>query len=128
MKPKDRKWAQKAIKEGDAEVDIPEKFRVIKILEKHYGLHGLTGEAVVIPRTGWARFPDVFIKAHVPQIAILLHGDAPFHTEGSVKEAEVKLDYESAGVKLIIIWEALTDYTTEKIMEVLDDAGLQRVV
>ena len=127
MKPKNRKWAAKAIKEARGEIDIPEKFRVIELLRVYYGLHALTGEVCEIPRTKWCRYPDLFIKSTYPQIAILLHGDAPFHTEGSKSELSVMMDYDSIGVKLIIVWEALTNYEDEKILEVFDSAGLERI-
>ena len=120
------RFINEAKKHQEDEGDLEEKFRVIFLLKKYFGLHGLTGEAIAIPRTGWARFPDVFIPAHDPQIAILLHGDAPFHTERGRKEKGVEADYESAGVKLIVIWESTTKYKSEAILHVLDDAGLER--
>jgi len=128
MKPKNRKWAQRAIKESGGSTDLAEKFRVIYLLRDHYGLHGLTDEVVMIPRTCRARYPDILIKAREPQMAILLHGDAPFHTEGSETELNVKMDYDSAGVELIVIWEALTKYKPEEIMDALDAGGLKRIV
>jgi len=127
MKSKNRKWAQKAIKESGGNTDLDEKFRTIYLLRDHYGLHGLVDEVVFIPRNGKTRHPDILIKACDPQIAILLHGDAPWHTEGSETELNVKMDYDSAGVKLIIIWEALTQYKKERILEALDVGGLERI-
>ncbi len=128
MKPKNRKWAARAIKDASGETDMNEKFRVIKLLREVYGLHALTGEVLEIPRTKWYRYPDLFIPTVHPQIAILLHGDAPWHTEGSKSELSVMMDYDSIGVKLIIVWEALTNYEDKKILEVFDSAGLERLV
>ncbi len=112
---------KKMVDEGDTD----EKFRVIYILRQYYGLHGLTGEAVAIPRTGWARFPDVFVKACEPQIAILLHGAV--HMEDSWKEMKMHEDYKSAGVQVIVIWEALGGYSSESIIKALDEAGLKKI-
>lgn len=120
------KWIEYGQSQQEGESDLSEKFRTIYILHDHFGLYGLTGETVFIPSKGWPNFPDIFIPAHKPQIAIDLHGDAPFHSGGRRDQQRVE-EYKEAGVQYIIIWEVLTKYDANNIILALEEAGLKPV-
>jgi hypothetical protein len=116
-----RAFVHLANKNRDEESDIPDKFRVMKILRKHFKLPCLTGEALEIPGKNYARYPDIFVKNYDPQLAILLHGG--WHGYGEeVKEYDLRAraDYKllEPGVNLIEIYAAQTDqYSEKKIVE-----------
>lgn len=104
------------------ELDLDDKFKIIKILRNVYGLHGLTGEILMIDSES-CRLPDILIKGVRP---IVIELDGEWHGMGdqiSKKERDVQRDkdYESIGVKLVIINKELTDgYETKKVINVLD--------
>jgi len=123
-------WRHQAEKNRTSESDVPAKFKIINILRDQFGLHGLTGEALPIPGTGWARFPDVFIKSYNPQVAILLHGQGP-HGVGDIisqtqRDQEARQDYARLPeIKLIEIYSAKTNgYETEAVIWQLIESGL----
>jgi hypothetical protein len=110
------------------EKDIIEKFHVIQILRDFFGLHGLTGEVLMIDNES-CRMPDILIKRK-PITVIEL--DGLFHQWGEPiakleKDVNRDSDYNSIGVKLIIINEEATlGYATDKIIQVLEQNGLVR--
>lgn len=121
-----------ANKNRTEESDIPDKFRVIKMLKRHFNLPCLTGEALVIPGFNRARYPDIFIKNYDPNIAILLHGG--WHGYGELpRDYDVKasMDYArlAPGVRLIEIYAAQTDqYSEEKIVEHMVNLGFEDLI
>lgn len=121
-----------ANKNRTEESDIPDKFKVIKMLKRHFNLPCLTGEALPIPGTERARFPDIFVKNHDPNLAILLHGG--WHGYGEIKRKyDVKAadDYAklAPGVRLIEIYSEQTDgYSEEKIVEHMVALGFEDLI
>ena len=122
-----KSWVHLANKKRTSESDIPDKFRVIGYLKRHFGLPCLTGEALVIPGYNRARYPDIFVKNHNPHLAILLHGG--WHGYGELpKDYDVKasIDYArlAPGVRLIEIYAAQTDqYSEEGIVAHMEKEG-----
>lgn len=115
-----KSFVHTANKKRSSESDIPDKFRVIYMLRDHFELPCITGEALEIPGKQYARYPDIFVKNHHPQLAILLHGG--WHGDGEIKrEYDVKaaVDYALlSGIQLIEIYAAQTDqYSEEAIVE-----------
>ena len=121
-------YQQLAVRQRDGEKDIKEKFHVIDILREYFGLHGLTWEVVPIDNES-CRLPDLLIKGS-PLIVIEL--DGYYHQWGEPiakldKDVNRDSDYESVGVKLVIINKELTQgYETEKVIKVLEENGLKR--
>lgn len=119
-----------ANKNRTEESDIPDKFRVMKYLKRHFNMPCLTGEAFKIPGKNYARYPDIFIKNYHPNIAILLHGG--WHGYGEIiREYDVKaaVDYELLPMKLIEIYAAQTDdYSEEKIVEHMVALGFEDLI
>jgi len=110
---KNNKWINLAQKNSSGEGDLDEKFKTIYLIKELFGLYGLTGETVFIPDKSWPNFPDILIKAHIPEIAIDLHGDAPFHVE-SPRDIEREYEYSTTKVKYIVIYELLTGGYSDK--------------
>ena len=117
---KENKWRNLAQKNSSGEGDLDEKFTTIYLIKELFGLHGLTGETVEIPGNTYPNFPDIFIKDSLgANIAIDLHGDAPFHVD-SKRDHERINEYSRTSVRYIVIYEVLTDgYSKEWIRKVL---------
>lgn len=131
-----RSWIHKARKEREGEGDIPEKFKVIRILRDHFDLHGLTGECIcdwedqaLPPKIIEFRFPDIFIKTE--QIAIELDGE--YHGFGddltiSDQTVQRNLFYDRLGIQCITLNKKMTqDYDEGLIIECLRLAGLKKI-
>lgn len=128
-------WKHFANTKRTSEIDIPDKFKVINILRDEFDLHGLTDEALEIPGgIASARYPDLFIQAIEPQIAIELDGEGP-HGNGDPIEM-VHRDYKRGsdyqkllpGIRLIIIYSAQTNgYQKDLVIEQLQKEGLIKV-
>jgi hypothetical protein len=109
-----------------SESDLDDKFNVIRILRNHFGLYGLTGEILMIDSES-CRCPDVLVKGVIP---ICIELDGFVHGMGDQiskrdKDVDRDKDYQSVGVKLIIINKELTDgYDKQKVIEVLIKNGL----
>jgi hypothetical protein len=120
-----RSFVHLANKRRVEESDVPDKFRVAACLKNHFKLYALTGEALEIPGKQYARWPDLFVKSHVPQLAILLHGG--WHGEGEiVRQYDVKAqdDYKLLPVQLIEIYSEQTDgYDEAAIVEHMEQLG-----
>jgi hypothetical protein len=124
-------YENKARKNQTYEKDITDKFKLIRILKTHFGLTGLTGEAIFI-RDNRYRLPDVFVKSHVPMLAIEL--DGPIHGNGDPisklkQDTEREADYDSCfGIKLIVINKQLTNgYDSKDMISVLEYNGIKRI-
>ena len=108
------------------EQDLDDKFNVTRVLRNYFGLNGLTGEILMIDSQS-CRLPDILIKGRpltVIELDGLAHGES--HMPNN-KTLERNKDYESVGVKLVIINKELTDgYSTEKVIKCLEDNGLKR--
>src|SRR5690242_2108415 len=87
-----------------SESDIPDKFKIIKILREEFGLFGLTGEAIQINEYK-CRWPDVLVKANIPMIAIELQGHIHGYGEPiseSQRDVQRNTDYQfRTDIKLI---------------------------
>jgi hypothetical protein len=123
-------WQHLANKKRDGESDLDDKFNVIRILRNHFGLYGLTGEILMIDSES-CRCPDIMVKGMIP---ICIEMDGEIHGSGDqvskrVKDVDRDKDYQSIGVKLVIINKELTNgYETKKVIKVLEDNGLKRIV
>jgi len=121
-------WIHKARKEREGEVDIPEKFKLIKILRDHFGMSGTTDDVIVSP--SGPLYPDVLVKRHEPQIAFEL--DGLYHGLGddittSTGTYKRNSKYAEVDVKLVIINRAVTEYDDGLIIEALEAHGLERI-
>src|SRR5690348_1415098 len=99
-----------ANKKRDGELDMVDKFKVIRTLRNYFGLYGLTGEVLMIDGES-CRMPDIFIKNRPP---IVIELDGGIHGMGdqiSKRDKDVvrDKDYEDLGIKLVIINKELTD-------------------
>lgn len=126
-----KSFVHRANKNRKEESDIPDKFRVMKYLKRHFDFPCVTGEAFEIPGKQYARYPDIFIKNRHPQIAILLHGG--WHGDGEIKrEYDVKAATDYAllpWIKLIEIYAAQTDqYSEESIVEHMVSVGFKDLI
>ena len=125
---KKQAWQHLAVKQRVGEKDLKEKFAVIKILREEFGLHGLTGEILMIDSES-CRLPDILIKGR-PLTCVELDGEwHQFGDQISKRERDVDRDkdYSRMGVKLVIINKELTQgYETEKVIKCLEDNGLKR--
>ena len=115
-----KSFVHRANRNRKEESDIPDKFKVIYILKRRFGLSCITGEALEIPGKQYARYPDIFVKNHNPSLAILLHGG--WHGYGEIKrdyDVKAEVDYALlSGVKLIEIYAYQTDnYEEEAIVQ-----------
>lgn len=110
------------------EKDIIEKFMVIDILRKEFGLFGLTGEILMIDSES-CRCPDILVKSK-PLIVLELDGFVHGNGEQISKrdrDVERDKDYGRIGAKLVIINKEETNgYETDKVIRVLEDNGLKR--
>ena len=119
-----------AVRNRYGEKDLTEKFHVIAILRDFFGLHALTGEILMIDNES-CRLPDLLIKNVIPSIVIELDGFYHQWNEPIAKldkDVNRDSDYQSIGVKLIIINEEDTlGYTTDKVIQVLERNGLHQL-
>jgi len=120
-----KQWVHRARKNRVDPVDRDDIFRVIYLLRDEFGLHGLSGE--VVEDSHGPMYPDIFIKAVKPQIAIELqgqyHGTSELPT-GYTLEKSVR--YENMGIKLYEIWKEDTDgYSKELVLARLQALGLK---
>lgn len=127
---KQQAWQHLAVRKRFGEKDLWEKFHVIDILRREFGLFGLTGEILMIDDSS-CRLPDILIKTS-PLIIIELDGGYHQWNEPIAKldkDVNRDSDYLEKGVKLIIINEDDTDgYENDKVIKVLEDNGLKRIV
>ena len=100
--------------------DLDDRFRVIYLLKEVYDIAAISSHPVKIERTNWWRDPDVWIP--LKNTAIDLHGEV--HGDGetlSRKDLDRIEDYQSEGIKYIIIWKAKSNgYSREGILKELD--------
>lgn len=116
------RFVQNAKKSQEGENDLDEKFRTIYLLRDLWNLAGLTDEIVFIPGKDWPNQPDILIPAHIPPIAIDLHGDGPHHWD-SARDSTRRYEYSLTKVIYIEIYELLTDgYSKEGIKAALEKA------
>ena len=113
-------YIHRARQKQEGELDIVDKFRIIKILREQFGLHGLTGEIVMISEDK-CRCPDILIKTKLKPIIIeldgLCHGEPQLPTKKTVKRND---DYEEIGILNIIInKEETKDYREDLVIEKL---------
>lgn len=121
-----------ARKKRPGEKDLKDKFDVIKILRSEFGLHGITGESILIPDSipvQYYRLPDIVIASH----DIIIELDGPIHGNGDdiskrKKDVERDNDYKKTKYKLVIInYEELPKgYGKEKVIHILEKSGLKR--
>ena len=121
-----KQWVHKYRKEHPEERDMDEKFLLIEILRNEFGLHGLTGEVVVVGEK--FVYPDVFVKSTEPQQAFEL--DGYYHGDGeNLRERDRVRDdlYKIARVNVFHINRRATDnYRRELIIECLRSKGLAK--
>jgi len=126
-------YEHQAKKKRIGEKDIKDKFDVVSILRKEFGLHGLTGEAIFIPDSypvQYYRMPDILIEAK--DIAIEL--DGPIHGNGEAvtkrpKDIRRDLDYHKTKYDLIIInYEQTNGYEYNKVISEFENHGLKRIL
>lgn len=125
---KDLAYQHRATQQREGEKDLKEKFAVILILRKLFGLYGLTGEIVQIT-DDTCRCPDIMIKS----IQTVLELDGEIHGSGDdvtrrPRDIERDADYATVDIKCIVINKELTsNYDTGKIAKILEQNGLKRI-
>ena len=123
-----RSFVHRANKRRTSESDIPDKFKVMAILKKHFGIITLTDEAIPTPSGHFDyRNPDLFDKQNqaVYELDGEVHG---WGDEISVRERDQRKldDYDKIGMKYYIINSAVTrGYSEDLVVSELKKQGLK---
>jgi len=129
-------WEHRANAFRDAEIDIPDKFKVMNTLRKNFKLYALTDEVVLIPESGYCNYrkPDLFVKSVYPQLAIDLHGGGPhgYGDEATKPDKDYYRDYDYElclpGIRYIVIYGVETDGYDENLVTLcLKEQGLEQI-
>jgi hypothetical protein len=129
---KKKSFVHRANKKRTSESDIPDKFRVMGYLKKHFAIYCVTDTRIRIPVGGHAdyRLPDLFCSHTTPPLIILLHGGIHgFGDEISRRKKDdyALEDYRHAGnCQVIEIYKELSDnYSEAKIIQIMQDKGFE---
>jgi len=123
---KNLSFEHNARKKRVSEKDIPDKFKIIKILKENFNLIGLTGETFQIPGKVYHRMPDIYIPEirTVIELEGLVHGHGDVITKTVTDETRDE-DYKKANLKEILIFSAMTDnYESSQVIKTLLENGL----
>ena len=141
-------WIHRDRRERYNDYDIDEKFRMVYLLKKYFGLTAVTDEVLFFDRTTHKRvfvdqskyeskqelvrhyyvhYPDLLIKNHKPVIAVEIDGDVHWQNTKALKQTNKRNEhYEAGGIK--ILWltknDVLVKDQSDLILNVAGKLGL----
>lgn len=132
MKKGIQSYRHRANKKRTSEIDIPDKFKVMKILKLRFGIITLTDEVVSTPG-GYATYrkPDLFDKQHRRAFELDGEGVHGWGDQISLRERDWRklTDYELIKLPYYTLNSAVTQgYDEELVVSELTKQGLPPII